>query len=282
MKHALVLCMLTAGLAGPLGCGPKKNGETKPPEVVPDGPPAVKLDDSVPQEPDPPEIAAGAKQYLMGDYDAAIATLQPVFADLKERNQYRASALAGTWLALAHAEGVFENGKEPAEWAASIAQSTEDTDVDTAAKLAMAAFLIGNEDFEKAATSLDGVEGAKDQGLVVMAHLTRAEALIGAAFGGGDAESMKDPTKLDGAKQAYDAAASAVKGLAAEQLLRGRIEEGYAAIADYKKNKAEVCTHASASIEAFRAQGATKLLEGPNKLATANKCAIPGIADETP
>ena len=57
------------------------------------------------------------------------------------------------------------------------------------------------------------------------------------------------------------------------------IEEGYAALADYQKKKDEVCTHASASIDAFKAEGATRLLEGPSKLATANKCAIPGLED---
>lgn len=280
MKRTLLLCTL---LAAVVGCKKDPDGDTKKPDGDGDGPPAVKVDTSVPQEPDPPEIAAGAKQYLMGDYDGAIATLQPLFADLKERNQYRASALAGTWLALAHAESVFENGKEPAQWAASIAESTEDSDVDNAAKLAMAAYLIGNEEFDNAASSLDGAGTAKDQGIVVMTHLLRAEALIGAAFGHGDeGDTLKDPAKLEVARQAYDAAAGAVKGYAAEQLLRGRIEEGYAALADYQKKKDEVCTHASASIEAFKAEGATRLLEGPSKLATANKCAIPGLEDATP
>ena len=276
MKRNLLLCVLVAAI----GCH-HKDGKTKTPDPTADGTKPVKVDTSVPQEPDPPEIAAGAKQYLMGDYEAAIATLQPVFADLKERNQYRASALAGTWLALAHAEQVFENGKEPAEWAASMAQSIQDTDVDNAAKVAMAAYLIGNEEFDQAATSLEGAGTAKDPGLVVMAHLLRAEALIGGAFGSGDeAETLKDPAKLDSARQAYDAAAGAAKGAATEKLLRGRIEEGYAALADYQKKKDEVCAHATASIEAFKSEGATRLLEGPSKLATANKCVIPGGVDD--
>jgi hypothetical protein len=275
MKRTLLLCVLVAAI----GCE-KKDDKTKHPDPDNGGAKAVKVDTSVPQEPDPPEIAAGAKQYLMGDYDAAIATLQPLFDDLKQRNQYRASALAGTWLALAHAEQVFENGKEPAEWAASMAESIEDKDVDNAAKVAMAAYLIGNEEFDQAATSLEGAGTAKDPALVVMAQLLRAEALIGAAFGSGDeAELLKDPEKLEVAKQAYDAAAGAAKGSPTEKLLNGRIEEGYAALADYKKKKDEVCAHATAAFQAFKDEGATRLLEGPAKLATANKCAIPGLED---
>jgi hypothetical protein len=280
MKSALVLCLLIATI----GCE-KKDGETTPPDDglgTTDTGPKVQLDNSVPQEPDPPEIAQAEQQYLMGEYAIAIEKLQPVYTDLKKRNQYRASALAGTWLALAHAELVFENGKEPAEWAAQMAQGTDDPDVDAAAKLAMGAYLIGNEEFDKAATELDGAATAKAQDLLVMAQLLRAEALIGAAFGGGEEDSMKDPAKLEAAKLAYDAAATASKGHFAEPLVRGRIEEGYAALADYKKQKEEVCAHAGAAFEAFKNQGATRLLEGPAKLATANKCAIPGAADVAP
>ncbi|MBC8068866.1 MAG: hypothetical protein IAG13_11080, partial [Deltaproteobacteria bacterium] len=212
----------------------------------------------------------------------AIGILQPVYTELKKDNQYRASALAGAWLTLAHAELVFENGKEPAEHAATMASGTKDPDVDAAAQLALGAYQIGNEEFDKAATTLEGVSVATDQGLVVVGHLLRAEALIGAAFGSGEDENMKDPAKLEAAKQAYDAAAKASKGNFAEPLLRGRIEEGYAALSDYNKDKAGVCTHAAAAYEAFKTQGATRLLEGPAKLANTNKCTIPGMVDAAP
>lgn len=281
MNSTLLMCSLCAALTL-VGCD-KKKGETTPPDeelgTTTDIGPKVTLDTSVPQEPDPPEIAQATQQYLLGEYETAIGILQPVYAELKKDNQYRASALAGAWLALAHAEQVFENGKEPAEHAATMAAGTKDPDVDAAAALALGAYQIGNEEFDKAATTLEGTSVATDQGIVVVGHLLRAEALIGAAFGTGEDENMKDPAKLEAAKSAYDAAATAAKGHFAEPLLRGRIEEGYAALADYKKDKAAVCTHAAASYEALKNQGATRLLEGPAKLATANKCAIPGMAD---
>ena len=48
-----------------------------------------------------------------------------------------------------------------------------------------------------------------------------------------------------------------------------------AAIADYRKDKAEVCPHATAALAAFSRAGAKRLLEGPADLARANKCVIP-------
>ena len=240
-----------------------------------DAPPPVKLDDSVPQEPDPAEIAQGQQKYLVGEYADVITLLQPLYADLKERKQYRASALAGTWLALAHAKSVFENSKEPAEWALSMAASTADAEVAAAVALAMGAYQIGNEDFDHAITSLAGAAASPDAGTAALGHVLKAEALIGAAFGGGESETVQHPEKFDEAKAEYDAAAASAKGHAAEDLLMGRIEEGYAALADYRKDKAGVCPHALAALSAFSRGGAKRLLEGPAELARDNKCVIP-------
>jgi hypothetical protein len=271
-SHSLLLLAVLAAAA----CE-KKPEETTPPDPTTgttDAKP-VELDTSVPQEPDPPELAQGAQQYLMGQYPEVVTLLTPIYADLKERNQYRASAIAGAWLALAHAKQVYENAKEPAEWALSMAQSTEDPEVDAAAGLAMAAYQIGHEEFDPAAASLKPALAAKDGVSATLAHVLHAEALIGAAFGGGDSETVQNPAKFDEAKAAYDAAAAKAKGSPSEDLLVGRVEEGYAALADYKNDKAGACPHAVASITAFQRAGARGLLEGPAGIARKNKCSLP-------
>jgi len=268
--------VLLAGLLV-LGACEKKPEATTPPDPTtgtPDVKP-VELDTSVPQEPDPAELAQGAQQYLLGQYPEVVTLLSPIYADLKERQQYRASAIAGAWLALAHAKQVFENGKEPAEWALSMAQSTEDPEVDVAAGLAMGAYQIGNEEFDPAIASLQAALGAKDGVTATLANILHAEALIGAAFGSGDNETVQNPAKFDEAKAAYDAASAKAKGSAAEDLLVGRIEEGYAAIADYKNDKPGSCPHVIASLTAFGRAGARGLLEGPAGFARKNKCAVP-------
>jgi hypothetical protein len=240
-----------------------------------DATPPVAIDDSVPQEPDPPEIAAAADLYLKGEYARVIETLTPIFADLREREQYRASALAGMWLTLAHAESVFENGKEPSAWAESMAQSTDDPEVDAAAGLAMAVYLTGAEEYDRALQHVAVAAAASVPHLAAMGEIARAEVYIAAAFGGSDSESVQHPEKFDDAQAAYDAAVGKAKGTPVEDLLVGRIEEGYAALADYRKKKAEICPHAIASLTAFRKAGATAMLEGPLEIGRSAKCAIP-------
>ncbi len=244
-------------------------------DTAADEPPAVAIDASVPQEPDPAELGQGAQLYLMGQYGDAIALLQPIYADLKTREQYRASALAAAWLALSHAKEVFENGKEPAEWAVSMAASTKDPEVAAAAGLAMGAYLIGNEEYDAALTSLEPAAAAKDPRTAALGHQLRAEAFIGAAFGGGHSESVQHPEKFEQAKDEYEAAGAAAKGDTLADLLTGRIEEGYAALSDYRKDKAGVCPHAIASLQAYARAGATRLLEGPAAQARASKCELP-------
>lgn len=258
-----------------------KKGKDKDKTETPDdgsGAPQVEIDKSVPQEPDPPQIAQAAQAYLQGQYDEVITTLQPLYADLKARNQYRASGLAGAWLALAHSKQVFENGQEPADWASAMAEGTRDKEVVAAAKLAQGALKIGAEDFATAETVLDEATKGGDRIVSALAHILRAEAAIGAAFGGGDVETVQHPEKFGDAKQHYDQAAVAAKGQSGEKLLLGRVEEGYAALADYQNRREEVCPHAVAAIGMFQESGATRMLEGPVKLATDAKCEMPAGA----
>jgi tetratricopeptide (TPR) repeat protein len=282
IRARLTLTLLGLVIAFAPACEKKGKGDKKDDTTVPDGGgdvPKVAIDKSVPQEPDPPAIAQGAQSYLQGQYDEAVATLQPLYADLKSRNQYRASGLAGAWLALAHAKKVFEDGKEPADWAAAMAEATGDKEVQAAADLARGAVMLGAEDFAAAETRFTEAARTNDRTVVALANILRGEAMILAAFGSGESDTMEDPAKLANAKQAYDVAAKAAAGQPAEKLLMGRVEEGYAALGDYQNDRTAVCTHAVAAIDLFQKAGATRLLEGPAKLATDNKCEVPaGVA----
>jgi hypothetical protein len=277
IRASLTLSLL--GLLAALAPACEKKGDKKDDTNVPtDGDADVEkvaIDKSVPQEPDPPQIAQAAQSYLQGQYDEAVTTLQPLYADLKSRKQYRASGLAGAWLALAHAKKVFEDGKEPADWAAAMAEATGDQEVQAAADLARGAVMLGAEDFAAAEARFQEASRGKDRTVVALANILRGEAMILAAFGSGESETMEDPAKLANAKQAYDVAAKAAAGQPTEKLLMGRVEEGYAALGDYQNDRTAVCTHAVAAIELFQQGGATRLIEGPAKLATDEKCEMP-------
>lgn len=264
-------------------CGKPKTATTTPePTDTGSGAPPVAIDTGVKQEPDPPELAQAQQSYFRGDFQAVIDTLGPLYDDLKSRNQYRASGLAGAWLALAHAEIVFDNGKDPAQWSASMADATSDKDVIVASKLAMGAYRIGNQEFDEALATLEPIATTSTDGaLTALGHVLRAEALIGGAFRSGEDDTVVKPENFDTARTAYDAAAAAAKGNPVEQLLVGRIEEGYAALANYRKQREDVCQHAVAALGAFKSgAGAQSLIEGAAQLARDNKCQLPaGLAD---
>ncbi len=280
---ALLLPVLCASLA--VGCG-KKNEKTNPPadggDVADSGGDATDSGDGdggddgpfvpdVPQDPDPPEIDTGRHQYLMGQYAEAVATLEPLYADLKERKQYRASALAGGWLAVAHSQMVFENADEPSQHAVAMGDLTKDPEVVAVAKIARGAFFISQGDTDAATQTLQGAVAKMQPGVVgAVAHLLHAEAMIGSAFGGGD--TLVNPADLDVAKKSYDAAAALAKGSADEDILLGRIHEGLAAVGKYKNDQTLLCDNAFASIDAYKAAGAADLSDIPNKIATDGRC----------
>ena len=231
----------------------------------------------VPQDPDPPQIAQGAHQYMLGHYTETVDLLAPVYADLKERNQYRASGLAGGWLALAHAQAVVEEAQGPSEHALWMADHTGDAEVVAVAKLAHGAVLMGQEDFAAAATAFEAAANAAPNTLPgALANLLRAESLIGKAFGSGDSEAVQDPAALETAKASYAAAQKTAEAGTETDIIMGRVEEGLAAVARYQNDKAKICEHSTASIGHFRKAGASDLLmEGAMQLAVDFKCAIP-------
>lgn len=231
----------------------------------------------VPQEPDPAEIKAGAHQYLLGHYQEAIDLLTPVYADLKERSQYRASGLAGGWLALAHAQIVFENGQGPSDHAVEMATQTKDPEVAAVAYLAAGAIKLGAEDYAGAkADFATAAEASPKTAAGALANILRAEALIGSAFGSGASDKVENPADLETAKKAYaDAKATADSGVETD-LLSGRVEEGLAAIARYQRNKPGICEHSVAAVNHLKKAGASDfLVEGPYRMASDFKCDLP-------
>lgn len=275
------LLSLALLLVAPGACGKDKNGSTPPDDggaVSGDG--ADSTGDAepfvpdVPQEPDPEAIATGRTQFLLGQYAEAVATLDPVYEDLKARSQYRASGLAGGWLAVAHAQIVHENADGPSQHAISMAEKTHDKEVEAVAKIGRGAYLMRQEDFAAAQQSFAAAAAADPGGSAgIVAHILRAESLIGSAFGGGDSNTLQNPKDLDEARSAYEAAAAAAKGTPDADVLLGRIEEGLAAVSKYKNDKKAICQHAFAAIDHYKAAGASEfLLEGPNGLAAAEKC----------
>jgi tetratricopeptide (TPR) repeat protein len=251
------------------GC--KKDKTTAPVDATPSGE-AEPEEPDVPQEPDPPDIADGRRAYLLGEYAQVTESLAPVYVDLKERSQYRASGLAGGWLALAHARDVVENAEEPARHAVDMAAKTNDREVQAVAKMAYGAYLMGTEDFEAAVASFDAAAafGTAD---AAMAHILHAEAMIGRAFGGSDSSTVQNPKDLDAAAADYEKAAKLAAKTDLADALSGRTEEGLAAVAKYRGDSKKICEHAKKASEHYEAAGASAFLkEGPEALMRNARC----------
>lgn len=280
MTHAIPRSLpLLALLLVAFGCDKDKSPTT----TIPDGTAAAEsgstdatatAEPSVPQEPDPPALAQGAHHYLVGNYEDVVALLEPLYGDLKAREQYRASGLAGGWLALAHAQIVFENGAEPSAHALAMADRTGDPEVVAIAKASHGALLKGNEDYAAAEQAFAAAARAAPQTLPsAVANILRGEALIGRAFGSSASDEIKDPVALETAKQAYaDAKRMAEAGIETDVLI-GRAEEGLAAIAKYQRNNGEACVHALEAVKRLQAAGASPyLIDGPQRLADELDC----------
>jgi tetratricopeptide (TPR) repeat protein len=266
-------------------CDKKPKEDTNPPDTGDvaaeggddaDGGPKIILPD-VPQDPEPPEIQQAAHQYMLGQYQQAADILSPIYPDLKTRGQYRASGLAGGWLALSLAQGVVEDAEEPSQHALQMADATQDAEVVALAKLAHGAVLMGHEDFDAAVSAFErAARAAPDTLPGALANLMTGEALIGRAFGSGASEQVENPAHLETAKKAYAAARKFAEAGNETNIILGRVEEGLAAVARYQRDKDEICAHSTKSITYLRKAGASEfLIEGPMKLAADFKCGIP-------
>jgi tetratricopeptide (TPR) repeat protein len=228
-----------------------------------------------PQDPDPEALAQGIHQILTGRYQEGIGLLEPIYTGMREPSQMRASGLAGGWLAVAHAQTVFENADAPAQYALAMAGRLQDPEVEATAKVGRGAYLLAQEDYEAAKQVLEAAAAAAPASAPgALAHLLLAETLIGTAFGSASNTQLEKPEDLDAAKRSYEAAlAAAEKAGNDRDILLGRAKEGLAAVAKYKSDKAGVCDNALAAVEHYRAAGASSfLLDGPSQLASDGKC----------
>lgn len=266
----LVSLSLFTALAG--GC--KKTKETASEAPAAEAPDPEPTEPEVPQEPDPPEIAQAQGLYLKGEYGQIVELLDPIYQDLKARSQYRAGGLAGSWLALAHNRDVNENAEEPAKHAAAMGDRTQDPEVIAAGKLATGAFLLGAEDFDAAAAAFEAaVAAAPDAGGKALAKLLHAEAMLGRAFGAGGGNELKNPADLATAGKDYEAAADLAAETNQPDVVAGRAHEGLAAVAKYRGEREQVCTHAAKASEHYETGGAGDYLrEGPEALARDARC----------
>lgn len=275
----LLASVLTAGLTLPTACGKKNDGGTTPPDdgnatPTDDGAQTVAEPQAEPppeQDPDPAELAQGVDQVLGGHYEAGIAILDPIYADMREPSQYRASGLAGGWLSVAHAQIVFENAEAPAKYALEMAGKLQDPEVDAVAKLGHGAYLLAQEDYEAAKQALQAASAAAPSSAPgAYAHVLHAEALIGTAFGSAENTQVENPADLDAAKSSYEAAITAA---GTSDILLGRAKEGLAAVAKYQRDKEALCKNAFESVDHYKAAAAsTFLLDGPSRLAADAKC----------
>jgi tetratricopeptide (TPR) repeat protein len=278
MKRTLP-SLLAASLLLVSACGKDKTTTTPPTDGTTTGTgttdPEPKAEPPPPQDPDPAELAQGVHQVLTGNYEQGIALLDPIYKGMREPSQYRASGLAGGWLAVAHAQTVFENADAPSQYALEMAGKLQDPEVEATAKVGRGAFLLAQEDYEAARQALEAAAAAAPGTAPgTLAHLLLAESHIGSAFGSASNTQIENPAELDAAKQSYEAAIAAAEKAGSERdILLGRAKEGLAAVAKYKNDKAAICANALAAVEHYQAAGAsTFLIEGPTDMAADGKC----------
>jgi len=225
----------------------------------------------VPQEPDPPEIAAARTQVILTDFAPAVATLEPMVQDLTEREQYRASGLAAAWYSLAVVNDIAENAHASAEYAVSMADKTGDPQVISAAYTALGAYQLGVESFEEAAASLEKAYEADKQGPnAPLAMIIYSDVKISMAFGGTD--QITKPEELDVAATALNKAKDVATAQSSDILL-GRALVNEAAIARYRGDKKLSCTLVADGMAKYEAASAAEwLTSGAQALKDASLC----------
>ncbi len=278
MKRTL-LCLTAFALLG--AC--KKDPATTPPDATntggtgdatTGGTGGTGTEPGVKQEPDPPAIAEARDQYLLGNYDRAKETLEPLTADLKTRQQLRASGLSAGWLALAVVDPVAENAKEPAEHAVAMGDQTGDKEVQIVAKLAIGAYQIGMDDYTTAAQNLEAAYKLQSDGPYAgLALVLYGQAKVNMAFGGEDKDQIAHPEELDSAASTFIKAQRLLEKQPGNELIAARAYEGLASVANYKKNFKEACKHAEEATKIYKAKNAGQpLTDRTNAIMEAAAC----------
>jgi len=276
MKRTL-LCLTAFALLG--ACG-KKPTDTTPPGDPTTGDTGTKTNDpaggqtGVPQEPDPPAIAQAREQYLLGNYDKSKELLEPLTADLKTRQQLRASGLSAGWLALAVVDPVAENAKEPAEHAVAMGDQTGDKEVQILGKLALGSYQLGTDDPANAATQFEAAYKLQTDGPhASLALVLYGQAKVNMAFGGEEKDQIAHPEELDSAASTFIKAQRLAASQPGSEMVAARAYEGIASVANYKKNFKEACTQIAEAAKIYKTKGAGQpLVERVNAIMDAAKC----------
>lgn len=275
MKRTL-LCLTAFALLG--ACG-KKPTDTTPPGD-PTGDTGAKTGDpaggptGVPQEPDPPAIAQAREQYMLGNYDKAKELLEPLIADLKTRQQLRASGLSAGWLALAVVDPVAENAKEPAEHAVAMGDQSGDKEVQIVGKLALGSYQLGTDDPASAATHFEAAYKLHTDGPhASLALVLYGQAKVNMAFGGEEKDQIAHPEELDSAASTFIKAQRLAASQPGSEMVAARAYEGIASVANYKKNFKEACTQIAEAAKIYKTKNAGQpLVERVNAIMDAAKC----------
>jgi hypothetical protein len=271
----ILLCLTAIALLGackkdPATTPPDGDGTTKP------GDPGDKPVETttVKQEPDPPAIAEARTQYLLGNFDKVKEALTPLTADLKTREQLRASGLSAGWLALAVVNPVAEDAKEPAEHAVAMADKTGDKEVQVVAKLAFGAYQLGTEEYAGAATSFEEAYKLQTDGPNAgLALVLYGTAKVSLAFGGEEKDQITNPQELDLAASTFSKAQRLAASQPGNEMVAALAYEGLASAAQYKKNFAEACNQLAEATKIYTSKGAGQpLIERANAIGDAANC----------
>jgi len=237
-------------------------GEVKPP--------------TTPQEPDPPALADARKQYLAGQYTQVVEAMRPLVEDLKTKQQVRASGIGAGWLALALAEDVVENAKDPADHAQAMADQSGDPEVVVLAKLAQGVFKLKTNDFTGAATDFEAAFNAqKDGNNAGLTLVMYGYAKLNLAFGPDEGEAVTNPAELDSAGSSFSKAQRLVEKQTGNELIGARAIEGMAAVAKYKRNIPEACKLSVDASAMYTKGGAAQiLLDGVVALQDSANCSV--------
>jgi hypothetical protein len=275
MKRTL-LCLTVIALVG--AC--KKDTATTPPDggagagtPVGDTKPAGTTP-TVTQEPDPPAIAEGREQFLLGNFDKAKEILTPLMEDLKTRQQLRASGLSAAWLALAVVDPVAEDAKDPAEYAVTMGDQTGDKEVQIVAKLALGSYQLGIDDDVNAAANFEAAYKLQTDGPNAgLALVLYGEVKVNMAFGGEEKEQLANPGELDSAASTFTKAQRLAAATPGNEMIAARALTGLASVANYKKNLKEACSNAMEAGKLFTAKNAGQpLMERVNAIIDDAKC----------
>lgn len=278
MKRTL-LCLTAIALLGackekptnpPDGDG--KTGDTGKTDGTTGGDKPVET--GVKQEPDPPAIAEMRTQYILGNYAKVKETLTPLLADLKTREQLRASGLTAGWLALAVVDPVAEDAKEPAEHAVAMAEKTGDKEVQVVAKMALGAYQLGTEDYPNAATSFEEAYKLQSDGPnAALALVLYGNAKITLAFGGEEKDQITNPGELDLAASTFTKAQRQAASQPGNEMVAALAYEGLASAANYKRNFPEACKALDEALKIYTAQSAGQpLMDRAQAIGDAANC----------